>query len=169
MRTVKAVFLILLIAALAWSESTAAEILADDVSGWHTWQIDEAAPVARMCCFSWKRGARSRGGCDLDGRNIGFTNDGDCSASIGSVQVYVRMNRGEPVDIRVLSSECPVSAATEITDHGLVSEQENIAWFRNVIENPRQDMDVREDALFGLVQSESDAAFDYLDSLLAER
>ncbi len=37
------------------------------------------------------------------------------------------------------------------------------------IENPRLHMDVREEALFGLVQSESDAAFDYLDSLLAER
>ena len=45
----------------------------------------------------------------------------------------------------------------------------SLAWFRGVIENPRQDMDVREDALFGLVQSKSDAAFEYLDALLAER
>jgi hypothetical protein len=169
MRTLKAVFLILLIGSLAWSEHSSAEILSADADGWHTWQINEAAPVARMCCFSWKRGTRSQGGCDLDGHNIGFTNDGDCAAPIGLVQVYVNMKHGEPVDIRVLSSECPVSTATEITDHGLVSTDENLAWFRGVIENPRQDMDVREDALFGLVQSGSDSAFDYLDALLAER
>ena len=137
MHTLKAVFLILLIGSLAWSEHPSAEILSAkiltaDADGWHTWQINEAAPV-------------------------------------GLVQVYVNMKHGEPVDIRVLSPECPVSTATKIIDHGLVSTDENLAWFRGVIENPRQDMDVREDALFGLVQSGSDSAFDYLDALLAER
>ncbi len=133
MRVLKAVFLILLIGNLVWSEHSSAEILPAEIlpanaSGWHT-----------------------------------------CSAPIGLVQVYVRMRDGKPVDIRVLSSECPVSAATEITDHGLVSAEENMAWFSSVIEDPGQDMDVREDALFGLVQSESDAAFEYLNALLAER
>ncbi len=85
------------------------------------------------------------------------------------MQIYARFKNGKPVDIRALSSNCPVSAKTEITDHGLISIDENVAWFRNVIENRQLDMDVREEALFALVQSESDAAFNYLDTLLAER
>jgi len=169
MHALKAVFLILLVGSLAWSEHSSADILPANASGWHTWQVDENAPVVQMCCFSWRRGTHSLAGCNLDGRHVSFSNDGDCAAPIGLVQVYVRMRDGKPVDIRVLSSECPVSAATEITDHGLVSVDENMAWFSRVIEDPRQDMDVREDALFGLVQSESDAAFEYLDALLAER
>lgn len=87
----------------------------------------------------------------------------------GVVQIYARMKNGVPVNIRVLSSACPVSAEGEITDHGLVSIAENIYWFRRVIENPRLDMEVREEALFGLVQSESDAVFEYFDALLAKR
>ncbi len=100
---------------------------------------------------------------------MGFTNDGDCASESGVVQIYARMKNGVPVDIRVLSSECPVSAEADIMDHGLVSVEENLRWFRRVIENPRLAMDVREEALFGLVQSESVAAFDYIDDLLAER
>ena len=87
----------------------------------------------------------------------------------GVVQIYARMKNGVPVNIRVLSSECPVTAEGTITDHGLVSVAENIYWFRRVIENPRLDMDVREEALFGLAQSESDAVFEYFDALLARR
>ncbi len=169
MRALKAVFLMLLIGTLAWNQPSSAEILPANANGWHTWQVDEVEPVARMCCFSWRRGAHRHAGCDLDGRNISFANDGDCASESGVVQIYARMENGVPVGIRVLSSECPVSAEGTITDHGLVSIAENIYWFRRVIENPRLDMDVREEALFGLVQSESDAVFDYFDDLLAKR
>ena len=169
MRALKVVFLMLLIGTLTWNQPSSAEILPANANDWHTWQVDEVGSVARMCCFSWTRGAPRQAGCDLDGRNFGFTNDGHCASESGVVQVYARMENGVPVDIRVLSSECPVSAEGTITDHGLVSVAENIYWFRHVIENPRLDMDVREEALFGLVQSESDAVFDYFDALLAER
>ncbi len=169
MHALRVVFLMLLIGTLAWNQPSSAEILPANANGWHTWQVDEVGPVARMCCFSWRRGTHRQAGCDLDGRNIGFANSGDCASESGVVQVYARMENGVPVDIRVLSSECPVSAETEIADHGLVSVAENIYWFRRVIENPQLDMDVREEALFGLVQSESDAVFDYFDALLAKR
>ncbi len=169
MRVLKAVFLMLLIGTLAWSQLYAAAFLPARADGWHTWQIDEVGPVAQMCCFSWRRGARTNTGCDLDGRHISFSNNNDCVSEAGVVQIYARFKNGKPVDIRALSSNCPVSAKTEITDHGLISIDENVAWFRSVIENRQLDMDVREEALFALVQSESDAAFNYLDTLLAER
>ena len=162
-------FLTLFIGTLAWSQLNAAEFLPATADGWHTWRIDEAGPVARMCCFSRRRGARTHTGCDLDGRHVSFSNNDDCVSEAGVVQIFARFRNGEPVVIRALSSSCPVSAKTEITDHGLISIAENVAWFRSVIENRQLAMDVREDALFVLVQSESDAAFDYLDTLLAER
>ncbi len=169
MRVLKAVFLMLMIGTLACNQSSSAEILPANANGWHTWQVDEVGPVARMCCFSVRRGAHKQAGCDLDGRNIHFASGGDCASQPGVVQIYARMKNGVPVDIRVLSSACPVSAEGEITDHGLVSVAENIYWFRRVIESPRLDMEVREEALFGLVQSESDAVFEYFDALLAKR
>ncbi len=168
MHVLKAVFLMLLIGTLAWNQPSSAEILPANANGWHTWQVDEVGPVARMCCFSSRRGAHRQAGCDLDGHNINFAKNSNCASEQGVVQVYARMKNGVPVDIRVLSSACPVSAEGTITDHGLVSIAENIYWFRRVIENPRLDMDVREEALFGLVQSESDAVFDYFDDLLAK-
>ena len=69
----------------------------------------------------------------------------------------------------MLSSNCSVTAESAIEDHGLVSAAESVAWFRSVIENRRADRDVREQTLFALVQTESDAAFRYLDRLLTDR
>ena len=169
MQVLKALFLMLLIGTLAWNQPSSAEILPANANGWHTWQVDEVGPVARMCCFSWRRGAPRQADCDLDGHNISLANESNCASEPGVVKIYARMKNGVPVNIRVLSSECPVTAEGTITDHGLVSVAENIYWFRRVIENPRLDMDVREEALFGLVQSESDAVFEYFDALLAKR
>ncbi len=112
MRTIEFVFLILFVGTLASSEPSAAAVPAADADGWHSWQVDEANASTEMCCFTRKRGDKSRGGCNLDGRNISFSNNGDCSAAPGTLQVYVLMDAGRPKDIRVLSSNCPVSTAT---------------------------------------------------------
>jgi len=116
--------------------------------------------------MTWKHGDRSRGGCDLDGRNISFSDGGDCAAAPGTIQVYVRLQNGTPKDIRVLSSNCPVTTESTVTDHGLISIDENIGWFRSIIENRGIANDVREEALLSLVISGSDAAYVYLDGLL---
>ena len=89
------------------------------------------------------------------------------AAAPGTVQIYVHVENGVPENIRVLSSNCQISAASAIADHGLVSVVENVAWFKSIIENKSLDMDAREEALFGLVQSESDAAYAYIDGLLS--
>ena len=100
---------------------------------------------------------------------MSFTDDGDCAATPGTIQVFARLVNSTPKDVRVLSSNCAVTASTEIIDHGLVSAAENIDWFQSVIEDKSLDDDLREEALFGLVLSESDAAYDYLDRLLSAK
>jgi hypothetical protein len=158
----------LLMGAAVLSSATADEILHPQADGWHTWQVDEPGVSSEMCCFTWKRGDDSRKGCNLDGHRIAFSDSGDCAVAPGTIQIYVRLDNGEPKDIRVLSSNCPVSTESEVADHGLVSAGESLDWFQSIIENQQLDMDIREEALFGLVQSESDAAFDYIDSLLTQ-
>jgi len=159
----------LLMGAAVLSSATADETLHLDGDGWHTWQVDEPGASSEMCCFTWNRGDQSRKGCNLDAHSIAFSDGPGCGVAPGTMQVYVRLNSGLPKDIRVLSSNCPVSTESEVSDHGLVSSGESLDWFRSIIENRRLDIDVREEALFGLVQSQSDAAFDYLDSLLSQR
>jgi len=169
MRVIKVAFLILFVSTLVWSEPSAAAVPSADADGWHSWQVDEANASTEMCCFAWQRGEKSRGRCNLDGHNIRFSDDGDCSAAPGTLQVYVLMDAGRPTGIRALSSNCPVSTDTEITDHGLISSDDNIGWFRTVIEDRNLGHDVREEALFALVLSESDAAYAYLDRLLTSQ
>ncbi len=158
-----------LLGAVAWSGNSAAEILPAGADGWHTWQVDEASASTEMCCISWKRGDQSRGGCNLDGNNISFSDSGDCAAAPGTIQVYVLLENGKPKNIRVLSSNCPVTTEATVTDHGLIPETENIDWFRSIIEDRGIANDVREEALFALVISSSDAAYAYLDKLLSSR
>lgn len=158
-----------LLGAAAWSGSAVADVLPEDADGWHSWQVDEPGASTEMCCFTWKNNARSSQGCNLDGHSISFSNSGDGSAPPGTNQVYVHLGAGVPEDIVVLSSNCLVSAETAVVDHGLLSARENMRWFRSVIEDPQLEDDVREEALFALVNSNSDAAYAYLDKLLTTR
>ena len=151
MRALLLTFYLLLMGAAVLSSATADEILQPKIDGWHTWQVDEPSVSSEMCCFTWKRGDASRKGCNLDGHTIAFSDSGDCAVAPGTIQVYMRLDDGEPKDIRVLSSNCPVSTESEVADHGLVSAGESLAWFRSIIEDQRLDIDIREEALFGLV------------------
>jgi hypothetical protein len=169
MRPAKVILYGALLGAIFWGSTSAADMLSSKADGWHTWQVDEPGASTEMCCFTWKRGDKTRQGCNLDGHSISFSDGGDCAAAPGTIQVYVRINKGEPKDIRVLSSNCPVTSKSEVTDHGIVASATNLNWFRSIIEDRSQSSDAREEALFGLVQSQSDAAYDYLDSLLSQR
>ena len=168
MRALLVALYAILMGAAVLSSATADELLQPDADGWHTWQVEEPGVSSEMCCFTWNRGNKSRKGCNLDANSIAFSDSGDCAVAPGTIQIYVRLDDGVPKDIRVLSSNCPVSTESEVADHGLVSAGESLDWFRSIIEDKQLDMDVREEALFGLVQSESDAAFDYLDRLLTK-
>ncbi len=167
MRTSRLFLYSLLLVPLAYS-TAAADIISDKSDGWHTWQIDEPGVSSTMCCFTWVNGDARQDGCHLDGRSHGITGDSHCEDVSGTVQVYVKMKQGVPDEIRVLSSNCPVSAESDISNHGLISADENLGWFRDIIEDSDSSDDLREEALFGLVQSGGDAAFAYLDRLLTD-
>ena len=168
MRSKNVLAVALLVVLAGFSKPALAELtLTED--GWHSWQTDETGAITEACCFTWLRGKRSQTGCNLDGRHLSFSSDGGCDAAVGQVQFYVLMSGGKPNKIRVLSSECLVETAAPVTNQGVVPAQDNVAWFRQVIEDRTLDQDVREEALFGLVQSESSIAFDYLDRLLSKR
>ena len=156
------------VALCALAGATAADDIDRLADGWHTWQVD-ATDGVQSCCYRWRSGQTSQGACRLDGGSMSVSIGGDCRAGAGAAQVYVRVVGGDVHGIRVLSSSCPVESRDPVADHGIVSAAANLAWFRSVIENRRIDQDVREDALFALVQTESDAAFAYLDRLLADR
>jgi hypothetical protein len=79
------------------------------------------------------------------------------------------MAKGVPRNIFVLSSLCPVSTESTIEDHGTVSADDNLDWFRTLIEDRRLPKDVREMALFALVQSNSDKGYVYIENLLSRR
>jgi len=168
MRLSKLLMIGVLLGAVAWSGDSAAEILPAGADGWHTWQVDEPSASTEMCCISWKHGGQSRGGCNLDGNNISFSDSGDCAAAPGTIQVYVQLQNGTPRTIRVLSSNCPVTTQATVADHGLISVAENMDWFRSTIENRGLAQDVREEALLALVISGSNAAYVYLDGLLTK-
>ena len=163
------VALALLSTAAIWCDTAAADLDIASVDGWHSWQIDETGQVVELCCFTRKRGVKSQKGCHLDGNSISYGHQGDCAAKAGRIQFYARIESGRPTRILALSSQCPVTAKSEIRNLGIVSAQENIDWFRSVIEDRSLDQDVREEALFGLVQSESETAYDYIDRLLSSR
>jgi hypothetical protein len=156
-----------LLAAVIWSGSTNGASISSQADGWHTWQVDEPGASTAMCCYSGMSRNDSRIGCKLDGRRMAWSDDGDCAAAPGTIRVYVHMVDGLPENIFVLSSLCPVSSPAELADHGLVTADENLAWFRTIIEDPRLSRKVRKRALFALVQSNSAKAYAYIDNLLS--
>lgn len=158
-----------LLCALCWNATAIAEEPKPDSNGWHTWLVDEGEVSLKLCCYSWGRSVAKSSGCHLDSDGMSFSNDNECAAQAGAARVFVQIEDGAPRDIVVLSSNCPVSTDAPLIDHGAVSAVENLSWFRAIIENRKLDHDVRQDALFALVQSESDAAYTYLDRLLTKR
>jgi hypothetical protein len=169
MRPARVSSLALLTAIMIWCESAAADLNIAASDGWHTWQIDEVGAASELCCFNWRQGFQSHNGCNLDGGRIAYGKKGDCAAARGQIQFFTLIRNGKPAKILALSSNCPVTSSVRISDHGVIPAAQNTAWFRGVIENSKLDQGIREEALIGLVQSNSDTAFDYIDSFLSDR
>ncbi len=167
--------------------------LADD--GWHTWRTAAPEQSAELCCFRWTGSGARRRTCDLDRSRGDYGAIDGYSNYSGEVQIYALMHSGIPRKVTVLSPQCSVSTETEINDHGLLDQDVSISWLRQyikphsrissdvlhaisahggdsslkvlvaVVESDNDD-DLREEAIFWLVQSNSDAAFEYIDRLL---
>lgn len=85
------------------------------------------------------------------------------------VQFYVLIANGKAEKIRSLNSNCRKPTRDKVEDHGQVTAAESYAWFRVVIEDATVDEHVRDAALFGLVESGSEDAFEYIDRILSQR
>jgi len=85
------------------------------------------------------------------------------------VQFYVLIENGRPEKIRSLNWNCRKPTRDKVNDHGTVSAAESYAWFRDVVEDAAVDEQVRDAALFGLVESGSEDAFEYIDQILSQR
>jgi hypothetical protein len=137
--------------------------------------------------------------CNLDGRQGGFTIGGGCELDSDDIRIYVRVRDGKPNRVRALNAECPVTTKSEVRDLGAVDPDASVRWLASrvgddkgldpellsaipmhageaaiatltdLLEDQGRPMSLREQALFWLVQSESDEAFDYLDRLLTRR
>lgn len=84
-------------------------------------------------------------------------------------QFYVLVENGRPVRIHSLNWNRQKPTREAIEDHGRVSAVESYAWFRGVVEDAAVDEQIRDAALFGLVESDSDDALEYIDQILSQR
>jgi len=135
-------------------------------------------------------------GCRLGHGEHDLAATGNCEVGSDSMQVFVEVKNGRVRDIRALSSGCPVSIAGDVRAVDDVSTADSIAWLIaqvdgsprvaedaimalsfhtepaavealvGLVEDTARRHDAREQALFWLVQTESDEAFAYLDRLL---
>lgn len=185
----------LLLGALVSTPVSAADLdLRED--GWYRWEVAAGADGLKTCCYEVRAGAVQRVACRLgDGMNEFLPSD-DCELRSDAMQIFVNVHDGRVREIRSLSSACPVRTGSEVHTIEGVTTAQSIAWLRlQVDENPRvaedaimtlsfhaeheglgalfdiledtaQRQDAREQALFWLIQSDSDEAYAYLDRLL---
>jgi len=119
----------------AWLASPVqAQINAMTSDGWHTWRVPAVASAREICCFSWSSGTVTRRGCDLDDRHGGFSTRSDGEYASDEIQMYALLDDGDIRKLRALSSSCPVTASTAVTDLGPVTAAESIGWMEQLVE-----------------------------------
>ena len=167
-------------------------------SGWYTWRVTTNDYESRWCCADWSRGRALPVTCNLDGKGRSYTSDATGLVSSDEIQIYAQLHRGRVAQVHTLSPHCAVETKTEIRDLGLVDTGDSIDWLqrqvtlrsavaedallaistheeaaaleslRRYIEDRSLDLDLREQALFWLVQSDSELGWAYLDDLLGD-
>jgi len=160
MRPVKPVVLAMLGLTLLWSAPAFSTPTDEDADGWYKWQVDGSMTTGSSCCYTQA--------CNLDGGLGIVINDARCQANSGSAILYIRKDEGQPTHIRVFDSSCEVSSSETITDMGSLSQDDSVAMLLDIVRERNIDMEVREEALFWLAQSNSDTAFAYFNRLLSD-
>ena len=116
--------------------------------------------------FAWSESSAA----GLDGVSADGWHSWHVDAADGQqAEFYVLVADGKPVKIHSLNWNCRKPTQEEIVDHGRVSAVESYAWFRAVVEDAAVDEHIRDAALFGLVESGPDDAFEYIDQILSRR
>lgn len=123
----------LLFLLLVNAAASSADLPGSDVDGWHTWRVEVVDAAPELCCFAWNSGVATKKRCNLDGRRGGFSSTNDSHFPSDAVQIYASMSAGAATRIRVLSSQCPVSSDSPITDLGTVAVGDSVAWLQRYI------------------------------------
>ena len=141
------------------------------------------------------KGGCRLGGPGGDGLSI----DADCDPLSDKLRVYVLQDGGKVREIRALSAACPVETNSAIHAMGAMDAEASVAWLvqqarqgsavsedavialamhtedvalpalQSLVEDRKEEQDLREKALFWLAQSDSDEAYRYIDRLLGQR
>jgi hypothetical protein len=84
--------------------------------GWVAYQVPMVAGVDGPCCYSFRGGAATRKGCDLDGRNWSFNSghDDPAIALDDELAVYLRVEQGRVERVRAVGASCPVQTASTV-------------------------------------------------------
>ncbi|RZV35602.1 MAG: hypothetical protein EX272_10235 [Chromatiales bacterium] len=91
-----------------------------------------------------------------------------------SATLYILKKDDKPNRIRVFTEECQPWGNTargvsgEVTDMGTMSLEDSVTMLLDIAKSDDLGMDVREDALFWLAQSNSDDAYAYINQILFE-
>lgn len=160
MRPARSVALALLVLSLLFSLPALGTPPEGDADGWYKWLVDGDLTTGSSCCYQQA--------CDLDGGHRIVMSSHPCGPSSGPSTLYVRRENGQPTQIRVFDSNCDVSENESVTDMGRLSKDESVIMLLEIVKGRDIGMEVREDALFWLAQSNSDTAFEYLDRLLSD-
>jgi hypothetical protein len=164
--------------------------------GWYRWEVPAGAGGRKSCCYRFHNGRVDQTGCRLGGGMDEYVLPEPCDIDSDTMMIHVEVRNGKVREIRPLSSACPVRSSTEIHTIESVTVQESIAWLTReadanrtvvdeavmalsfhsreaalsalfaLLENRAMSMEIREQALFWLVQSDYDEAYAYLDRLL---
>ena len=168
-----------------------------DADGWYTWTVRSNAEAPDWCCFEWRSGKPRHAGCDLDGRDNGFTSSDDWTNGGDEMQIYVLQSGGTIDQIRAYSPQCPIRSESDITDLGSLETTESVSWLRqfvgtdsdvthhalaaisvhedaqsaaaliDAIENRDLSRDDRREAFFWLAHSGTDEAIAYFDEIFS--
>ena len=182
----------LLIAALVHSERASAAMPEFDADGWYTWRVQAAQPDTLRCCGTWSGGRMISGGCNLDtGRTASGCADFGPS---DEVQLYARVEKGHVTGIRAFSPQCRIESTRPMYDLGPVENGDSVSRLKTYVATGSsinddalaaiashagvdafealrdavrdEEAGIREQALFWLVQSESDEAFEFVEYLI---
>ena len=80
--------------------------------------------------------------------------------------IHVRIVNGRLGELHTRNYRCRSKPEPETEFLGVVSAEDNFDWFRAIVEDTTLDRDVREIALHGLVQSDTDRMYAYLERLI---
>ena len=179
----------LVIVVLTCTRWAGAAIPTLDTDGWYTWRV-EAIDNSTRCCGTWSGGRLVSRVCHLDtGKTVAGCAGLDAT---GEIQVYVRVERGEVTRVRAFSPTCPVETESKLRDLGRVDNRDSVlrlgsyvvpgsylgdealaaiaahagpeafAFLREATRDPQ----IRERALFWLVQTDTDEAYNFVESLV---